>query len=250
MIKIMTLNLNYYVDKHGPWPARKQLIKDAISQANPDIIAFQAVAKDPGQENGTDQVRQLSQLLSDYSHHVFQAATTYDNGREEGMAILSRFKISDFTFTRLSLREGTDDQSKRILLRAKFELPSGPFYLFNGHFSWVYEQAQDNINEALPVINDVNGPALLVGDFNTTPDVDLLDNLRKNGWEDVWNKLHPGEDGFTYESINPSIRIDYAWANAQLKDKVTAIDIVQKEQNREVRLSDHLGLVTTLSLEG
>lgn len=245
----MTLNLNYYVDKHGSWSLRKQLIKKAISQAKPDIIAFQAVAKDPTQENDINQAQQLSQLLPEYAYHIFQTATTYDNGKEEGMAILSRIKISDSEFINLSLREGLDDASKRILLQATFNLSSGPFYLFNGHFSWVFEQAQDNINEALPFINSTDGPALLVGDFNTTPDVDVLDNFRKAGWVDIWNNLYPGEKGFTYESNNPSIRIDYAWANKQLNDKVTAIEIIRKEQNKKVRLSNHLGLVTTLSLE-
>ncbi len=39
MLKIMTLNLSFLVDKHGPWRERRELIAREILQHSPDIIA-------------------------------------------------------------------------------------------------------------------------------------------------------------------------------------------------------------------
>lgn len=59
-MKIMTLNLNFCESQHGRWPARRELIAQAIRQHGPDIIAFQAVRKDPASEDGKDQAAQPS----------------------------------------------------------------------------------------------------------------------------------------------------------------------------------------------
>lgn len=248
MLKIMTLNLNFYVDKHGAWASRKELIGEVIRETNPDIITFQAVAKDPASEGGKDQAAQFSELFPKYRCHFFQAAQTNEKGIQEGSAIITSLLVAERSFLPMSKLK-TEDPFERVLLRTRFDnINGGPLYIFNGHFSWVYEQAQLNIKEAFWYINRLNGKALLLGDLNTPPDSDLFKTFKDAGWTDVWSSLHPDKEGFTFESNKPFTRIDYVWANPEIKDAVKDIQILHKEKDG-IRLSDHMGLLVTLDLK-
>jgi endonuclease/exonuclease/phosphatase family metal-dependent hydrolase len=165
----------------------------------------------------------------------------------DGSAVLSRLPLVESDCLALSLRPGLEDTNRRALLHAQVNLPDGggPVHLFNAHLSWVYAQAQDNLEEALPYINSVSGPALMLGDMNMLPDSDLWLPLREAGWVDTWQALRPDDDGYTYESDRPYMRIDYAWANRLLAGQPKAIEVLAKERDG-VRMSDHLGLLVTL----
>lgn len=92
------------------------------------------------------------------------------------------------------------------------------------------------------------GPALLVGDLNTVPDSDLMRRLTADGWTDVWTYLRPQDAGYTFESNAPDKRIDYVWARQELLSSLKAMDVVKEPQNADgARLSDHVGLVVTLT---
>lgn len=247
MIIVDTLNINYYVDKHGAWEMRKELICQALERTNADIIALQAVRAEPGVAKGKDQAAQFSRMLPVYQEVYFGPAERFQNGSVHGSAILSRLPITVRDSLPLNRQTGLEDTNQRAILYARFDLPGGPLHLFNAHFSWVREQAQENLEQALPFIDAVQGPALLVGDFNIPSDSDLLARLRESGWTDAWEKLHPGQDGFTFEADHPSMRIDYAWANADLAPRVQAIEIIRHDTGK-IRLSDHLGLKVDLDL--
>src|SRR5689334_22181585 len=70
-------------------------------------------------------------------------------------------------------------------------------------FSWVAAQLERNVGEALAFFRAFGEPRLAVGDMNATPDSAPLDNLRENGWIDLWARLRPEESGFTFESDRP-----------------------------------------------
>lgn len=247
MLTVMTQNLNYYGDSHGAWPARRRLLCEAIRENQPDIVALQAVCSAPGIENGADQATQLSRLLPDYRHVFFYPASIAGNGREEGSAILARLPIREPGVRELSLREGLDDTNPRVIQHARFDLGRNALNVFNAYFSWVPEQAADNIDEGLAFLGKADGPLLLVGDFNTPPDSPLLARLKDAGYIDLWEQAHPGEDGFTFAADHPGKRIDYAFANEELARHLHAVDVVRGAEGR-TRLSDHLGLRVELRL--
>lgn len=208
MLKVMTLNINYYGMKHGPWSVRKGLIQKAIQDTNPDIIALQAVQKDPAIDDGIDQAAQLAELLPEYKYVIFQAAMIDKNGSSKGSAFLSRLKFAKIDYLNLSLYQGLEDTDRRIVLKIVLDSSAGPFHLFNAHFSWVYRQALDNLHEALPYINSFAGNALFVGDLNMTPDTGVINQLGNGGWTDVWSRLCSEDAGYTFESHNLTKRID------------------------------------------
>lgn len=243
-MKVMTLNINYYMTKHGAWNKRKENIAGLIQEKMPDIILFQAVKQDPRNGGGIDQAGQLLVEMKEYLHYFYQSATTYQDESKDGSAIISRYPFLAVDHTALTLLPGLEDPNQRILLTALFETPAGPLRVFNAHFSWVYDQAALNLSEARSFLRAFSEPAVLGGDFNTSPEVDLLNTLREDGWVDAWARLHPEQPGYTFEAPNPSMRIDYIWANAALAPKLKSIELLAHEgEDHTARLSDHLGLL-------
>jgi endonuclease/exonuclease/phosphatase family metal-dependent hydrolase len=246
---IMTLNLNFCESKHGPWPVRKELILQAVARHAPDLLAFQAVRKDPASEDGKDQAAQLAERLPEFTHVAFVAATRRADGAEDGSAFASKVPFAKVDHHLLSLGivppEEAEDRARRIIVHARIDAP--PLSIFNSHYSWVYAQAASNVDEALTYMGETHGPALLVGDLNTMPESDLMQRLTAAGWTDVWAHLRPHDPGYTFESNRPDRRIDYVWGRSEALSWITAIDVVKEQPNGSgARLSDHLGLVVSL----
>jgi endonuclease/exonuclease/phosphatase family metal-dependent hydrolase len=250
MIKIMTLNINSYSTRQGPWPVRIGLIREVVEDACPDIIALQSVRKEPGQFQGEDQAEQLASLFNRYPNVYFQSAMVFPDGAEEGSAILSRLPIIERDYRHLTLLPGQEDNIQRVFLHAQIRLASGWLHLFNANFSWTPKQAAKNVREALDDMEGISGPALLVGDMNTVPFDPALEPLRKKGWKDIWADLYPEDDGFTFFEAGGLVkRIDYAWGNPDLMPRVRGIKIVAGEvEGISARPSDHAGLLISLDL--
>jgi endonuclease/exonuclease/phosphatase family metal-dependent hydrolase len=249
MLKIMTLNLNYYGKKYGPWADRMNIICGAIQDASPDIIAFQAVRRDPKEYQGLDQAAQLARLIPEYGHILFQPAVNYPDGSVEGSAIIARIPWLETSSQELTLIKGLEDTNQRVVLAAGFNSEKCPFYFFNAHFSWIYQQSISNVEETLNFAGSFSGSKMLVGDLNTTPDSDLWKPFINSGWVDVWAVTRPGEKGYTFvEGEDFSKRIDYVWVTQDLIRQVESIEIIlDKTHEGGVRASDHAGLLVTLS---
>jgi endonuclease/exonuclease/phosphatase family metal-dependent hydrolase len=248
MLKVLTLNLNGYNEKYGAWASRQDLIAAAIQEAQPDILAFQAVQQDPHIASGDDQAAQIASRFTHYPYVHFQPAVTYPDHCAEGSAFVSRYSIFPVNCRELTLRTGTDDPTRRVVLHAQFDLPSGPFHLFNAHFSWVDEQAQDNLEETLPFLESFAGQRMLVGDLNAEPDSTVIKRFEEAGWTDAWAALHPADEGYTFESNRLFKRIDYVWVDQSMRERLHAIQtIANSENDRGARPSDHLGLLVNLS---
>jgi len=247
MLTVMTQNLNFYGDKHGAWPERRALLCEAIQENEPDVIALQAVCSEPEVEDGRDQATQLAQCMPQYPYVFFYPSRVTDAGREEGCAILSRIALHEPNVRELSLRKGLEDDSPRVIQHARFDLEKGSLNVFNAYFSWVEEQAADNVQECIAFLGRADGPTLLVGDFNMPSDSPLLTQLEKAGFSDLWAMAHPHEHGYTFEADRPDKRIDYAWANEELARRLGSVALVHRNAGA-ARLSDHLGLKIDLAL--
>jgi endonuclease/exonuclease/phosphatase family metal-dependent hydrolase len=248
-MKIMTLNLNFYESKHGEWSVRRDLIVATIEKHAPDIVALQAVRRDPAIEDGKDQAVQLADRLPDFNHVVFVAAAKHPDGRQDGSAFLSRVALDQVDHKVLSLAVNShapvQDHAPRIILRARLTSPA--LTIFNSHYSWVTSQALSNVKEALAYMGRFSGPALLVGDLNTPPNGEPMRQLAAAGWSDVWAHLRNNDLGYTFESNAPDKRIDYVWASRDALSSIKSIELVTEPANpAAARLSDHLGLLVTV----
>lgn len=247
MLTIVTLNLNYYFDKHGSWEVRKKLISNVLSAKHPHIVVLQAVAKHVDLYDGKDQALQLCEELSGYDAHYFVEAQRAENGIAQGSAVISKLPMIESSFTALNRISGLDDPNHRVLLKTTFDAPGGKLDIYNGHFSWVPEQAMENVEEAVALMKKGNAAALLAGDLNTPPESTAFQPLRDAGFVDAWRMLKGDEEGFTFEADRPTMRIDYFWASSALSSRLNSIDIIYPPVDSAARLSDHLGLRAAIS---
>jgi endonuclease/exonuclease/phosphatase family metal-dependent hydrolase len=188
-------------------------------------------------------------MLPEYSTLLFLPAMEFEDGSLGGSAILARAPVSAVDHLALTLLPDLEDNQQRAVLHARFDLPGGSLHIFNAHFSWVAEQARLNIEETLPYLERFEGQAILVGDLNTPSGSSLLRRFSEAGWRDIWAALRPDEDGYTFESGDPSLRIDYAWANPLLQSQVRDIEIVANILGTSsARPSDHYGLLVSLAI--
>lgn len=244
MFKLMTLNINYYGDKHGPWGARKELIAAAIDELQPDVIALQAVRKDPAIADGRNQAEQLGDLLANHRYVHFAPTVRYADGREDGAALLARVPLRNPRSIELTFVENAEDKNRRALLSSEAQIDAMPLTVVNGHFSWVPQVNERNAQEALHALTRGNGSAVFAGDLNATPDSTAMQTFSRAGWIDAWAQLRH-EPGFTFESQQPSLRIDYIWLSPPLAARLRAIDTVIGSDGNGTRLSDHLGLIAS-----
>ncbi len=244
MFKLMTLNINRYGDKHGTWEIRQARIVQAIAAAKPDVIALQAVQRDPACARGQDQASQLASQLAEYGHVHFHPAHHHENGRADGSAFIARLPPEEVRHYPLPYIDNSEDNSQRGLLYARVRTPAGDWWIANSYFSWVPAVNVGNVQAALDHLANLKAPRLLVGDFNAAPDSAGMQRLKNDGWEDAWARLRPRDAGFTFEAHAPAQRIDYVWADATAAKRLQAIETFG---DGEVRLSDHLGLVATLA---
>ncbi|WP_027480866.1 endonuclease/exonuclease/phosphatase family protein [Deinococcus pimensis] len=246
-MKLLTLNLGYYGDRHGDWSARQGLIAEVLRAELPDAVALQAVAKHPDREGGLDQASQLARLVPELGNVTYQTTARHEDGREEGMAFLTRSPVLMSRAHLLSHLEGTEDPFKRALLHVVIDEPGGPLHAYCAHFSWVEAQALDNVTEALPQLSWADGPVILLGDLNQTPDSETARRLAEAGLTDAWATLHPSEPGLTFfEGGRMAKRIDYAWLSEDLAPRLREARIVADAQGGDLRPSDHTGLVVVL----
>lgn len=241
----MTLNLNYYGDKHGAWETRRALIARTLHMHAPEVVALQAVASDRTRYDGLDQAAQLAQLLPQYRYVHFQEAMRAGNSIK-GAAFLSRVPLLAVRYLMLDTLPGHNDQDRRVLLMARLDGPSGPIDLHNAHLSWIYKQAEENIRQAGLWIERGLHPALLVGDFNTTPERPVIGALQQQGWRDVWLGLNGTAPGPTFEADTPRLRIDYIFADTLLWPRARAIERIDGIDGASgARLSDHCALIAS-----
>lgn len=246
MLKIVTLNLNYYVEKHGPWEVRKKLVLQVLRERDPDIILLQAVAKHPDAFGGKDQALQLSEELA-FNAHYFQEAHIQADGLVQGSAVIAKHPMMDKSFLRLTLIPGLDDTNHRVVLKTTFQGNNGTLDVYNAHFSWVSEQAQKNVAETTAFMGTENAMALLGGDLNTTRESEVFLPFTRRGLIDAWQNLHGDREGNTFESDDPSIRIDYFWLSPPLVPLLNAVSVIAPPSGSGAGLSDHFGLLMELN---
>jgi len=240
-MKLMTLNLNLLADKHGSWEVRRERIIATISEIAPDIVALQAVRR---LSSGQDQAQELASCLPELPFPAFIPGANRPDGTADGSAFLSRLPpeaVDSFQLT----AEHPDDRTPRLVLVGRFRVAKSRLIIVNCHFSWIADQALQNVEETLARLDGTTPAHLMAGDMNSTPDTVAMRRLAQAGWRDAWHQLRSEEPGWTFESDRPAIRIDYIWTNPSLGARANRVETVGDSGSR---LSDHLGLYADIEL--
>ena len=155
-----------------------------------------------------------------------------------------------------------------------------------GHDSWLRlhathlspvgeERREGEVRKILEDISPPEGfPEVILGDLNTirlgdtvegvpvrevTPGVGpiwrqdkvpprAVDLLAEEGWLDLFRRLHPDEEGYTFPTTRPVARYDYVFGNEAFQEQVEDVEVLRSSPWAD--LSDHLPLLVTLRPPG
>lgn len=242
-MKILTLNT---WQERGPWVDRWDLILEGISQYQPDLIGFQEIFN-------PDWAKEM-QKKTGYCALIFPQEHC-------GLTFVSRFPAKQWTCLTFKTQSPTEDYL-RYALFAAFETPQGILNAFDTHLSWRIPESeirQRQVEELLAFIQEKaeKNPAVVMGDFNSTPDSpEIKAMIHKGKFTDIYAKQHPGKPGITWNNKNsytggcdhpmPDRRIDFLFARNEGKviGKLTDVKIIFDEPNADgVWPSDHLGVL-------
>lgn len=169
-------------------------------------------------------------------------------GREEGLAILSRYPLRNPVSIMLSR-----GLWRRPALGAVIDTPLGEIAIYTTHFSlrpWRNRRQPERLR-AWVEATAAGRPAIIGGDFNATAATAHIAALNER-WIDTWRMINPTADGYTHElrlfgRVVARRRIDYIF----LRPTGREIRVANcSHQNTIPPFSDHLAVVARFERSG
>ncbi|GAB5361189.1 hypothetical protein AAMO2058_000692200 [Amorphochlora amoebiformis] len=161
VLNVASLNL---WNLNPPWDQRRKKIVEFLRREKPDIVGFQEV-KFVGHLHQAQQI--VDDLKPEITYNVvFCDVQPEPVGRNEGMAIISKYKIT--TSGSVSLKGGSPRNRK--IFYAAIDIPFiGEVYFFVTHLTYEESKQCDQMMTILSYLDtfDPNKIQILVGDFNT-----------------------------------------------------------------------------------
>ena len=194
-----------------------------ISKQQPDVVALQELDSMTGRSGHRYQLGELAERTQ--YHPIFGSAIDYDGGKY-GVGILSR--ESPLSVKCIPL----PGEEPRVLLVVELQ----NFVLACTHLDLEEEQRLASVPLILEEAQHWQKPFLLAGDWNDTPDSELLQKMMKH-----FTILSSNEP--TFPADEPQERIDYV-ASFKAHQAVTLESFVMDEPEA----SDHRPLVVRLQL--
>jgi len=232
-VKVMTYNILY------GGVQRESLLLQVIKSANPDVLILQEVAEH----------KTIHDFSSELGMNLFIAEGGFS---QHGIALLSRFPIvnpkSIHPFPPISrtlLSAAVEVSPKSQLQIYGVHLIPHPQFLLELWRAWevqtILKQVVANNKDFYLIAGGLN--AVAPGDnFSTHTMPRLLklmlwtqgglvfrwaiNRLIVFGFTDCYRLLHPDEDGFTLPPPSPTIRLDYIFVNAGLKERLVNCNVI------------------------
>lgn len=225
-LSVMTYNIRLDVasDGENAWPKRSNFLISQVLFLAPDIMGVQ--------EAKPNQIKDLSQALSDYSYigsgrdgdNKGEFSAIYYNTKKLKVDNADTFWLST---TPDKTSKGWDAAYPRICTYGLFTfLKTGEqFWIFNTHLDHKGAEAQKEgmklILKQIKKVNTKNLPVLLTGDFNVEPNSELIQNLKNEMLDSKeMAEIKFGSDGtfngFQY-SEPVTRRIDYIFFSESSK---------------------------------
>lgn len=217
-------------------------IANVIRSVSPDVVAMQEVDRRTQRSGGVDQLEALARLTS--MSLIFGQTMPYEGG-QYGNAVLTRLPIVGQSVHRLPSSPGREP---RAVIVAELTAPSPTagkagerFRFFATHFDFTADST-DRLGSVAEIGKLVDarpdGPALLAGDLNSTPDSPALQALGAK-----WRIAGTGLALFTTPVNKPSRQIDFI-----LYRPAESWRVVEARVLNEAVASDHRPISAVLEL--
>lgn len=236
----MKLNLMTYNVRLGIETSLGALADAVAAHGAPDLLALQEIGVRWRMGERVDQPAVLAARLG-LPYHAFAGALTDDAGGRFGVALLSRLPVLHADFALLPRLE--DEQ--RVLLRVTLDTEPR-VHVFNTHLSIHAPERALQAARVAESVALVEGPTLVLGDFNDLSDSPVLATLRAASpagaapLRDLFDDVGVG-DPLTFSVKAPNRRIDYLLCGGGFEPEACRV-------LGDVRTSDHFPLVGRVSL--
>lgn len=248
----MTLNLLSYNIRYGG-VGRERWLAAVIREATPDLVVLQEASRP----------EVVERLAAETGMGIWGARRGYSLG------FISRIKIAHHEWHR-------PPGARHSYLEIAPEGIEGRIFglhLSAVHSNWTERRRVRELRALLRSIErHQDGFHVLVGDFNTLAPGELLDarqlpaRLRalvwlsggRIRWEtiqimldanyiDGYRALHPAENGFTFPTWNPHVRLDYVFLPAPFSDRLKSCQVLSG-RSAVLQASDHFPLLVNLEV--
>lgn len=226
-------------------------IATVIQQSGADIVGLQEVDRFWARSGTVDQPQELADMLG--WHSCYGANLDHDPDRHStvphqyGTAILSRYPILECTNTFLP-KANPPAGEQRGLLEALINVRGVPLRFYNTHLHTRLADRRVQTQAIAGLLDEGQGPAVLVGDLNARPDEDSLQVLYDR-LIDVWPAAHPDDPGYTFVASPtrpPDRRIDYVMISAEVE--LNSADVLVNQLT--ALAADHYPVVAEIALPG
>lgn len=234
-LKVMTYNIHHANPPSKPNVIDIDAIAAAINKEKPDIVALQEVDVNTGR-SGINEAVVLAEKTK--MNFYFAKAIDFDGG-QYGVAILSRYSLSNGTTHKLPTLEGTNGEP-RVLATANITLNGKQLTIACTHLD--AQRSDTNrilqINKIVEIFQDEKNPVILAGDLNTSSGSTVINTL-----DQFFTRTCTQNCAFTFPQNNPTREIDF------IAFKPAAAFTVQEHRVAEEKYaSDHLPVVVTLRI--
>jgi endonuclease/exonuclease/phosphatase family metal-dependent hydrolase len=230
-----TLRILAYNIHHGAGNDEKldlQRIAHLIRSLDPDLVALQEVDYLTERTGRADQAAELGRMTG--MAWAFGSFMDYQGG-EYGMAVLSALPFADATNHRLP--EGPEPRSS-LTIRVQLPGDAGDLVFAGIHFYRTADERMAQARRLLEVLEPEKGPVILAGDFNSTPDSEVMKLIGE-----TFKIPDKGDDHFTFRSDRPDREIDFIVARPAERFTVVESRVIE-----EPVASDHRPLLLVVEV--
>jgi endonuclease/exonuclease/phosphatase family metal-dependent hydrolase len=259
--RLRCLTFNVLSPDNRDWDRRRTVIRDALHLLRADVVALQEVRPDDVEE------------LIGSGYCVTPFAAVSENGVGAVLATRAPHRVLEEIDQRTA--EHGADLPWCATLIVELEAPVGRLVVAHHKPNWPFplevERERQAHRAALAVERHAGeGPAVVLGDFDATPDAASVLFWRGrrslNGvsvcYQDAWETVRPTEPGLTFTAESPLVaagevatavsrRIDYVLVRAGRHGallKVLSCDRFLDQPVDGVWASDHYGVVADLAI--
>lgn len=245
--KLRVVSFNIHSCKGMSGHCHPERTVSLLSQMNPDIVALQEVDVKCKRTQYLHQAAFLANRLGMTYH--FHPLMERSEGRN-GIAILSRFPLSDLKCSRFSDLAGIRSKEPRGFMAAEIRTPIGTVQVINTHLGLNAKerlhQTETLLENTLPDKNsDRYLPVILCGDLNAGPGSAVYKKIAARLADVQTQVLERKYLRATFFSWYPVRRIDHIFVSDHFK--VQSVLVPGSYQARQA--SDHLPVCTCLSLK-
>lgn len=237
-IKVMSYNIHHCNPPSKAGVIDIEAIVRAIRAESPDLVALQEVDVNTERSGEFNQAAEIANALEMY--YFFGKAIDFQGG-DYGVAILSKYPLSETFVHRLPTESGTNGEA-RVIATANLELMDGSTISFG---STHLDAQSDPANRLLQIqrIAEIAAseelPFIIAGDFNATPESEVIQIL-DGSFTRTCRLCSP-----TIPVVTPTRAIDYiAFRHPGNKWSVESHKVVN-----ETYASDHRPVVSVLNIE-